>query len=308
MSEVLETFSARLDQATVRAMSARSDLPALLRVASHYGMIVLLGFLIWRVSSSWGVAWALPLIVAQGFFVAFLFVVVHEMAHKTAFRNRFANLAVGYLSAVAIALPYEYYCLFHWEHHRHTQDPKRDPELLVAVPTSSDTWLAVAYSGLVQLGGRFRLMAKHALTGRVVVPWVPKGKRALVVREARIHLAIYAVLLIGSVAASSALLLWVWVLPLLIGQLMLRPYLYAEHVGCAETRSALENTRTTYTNAFLKWFAWNMPYHAEHHAYPSVPFHSLPALNRIIAGDIANQGQGYRAVTRETWTWFRQTR
>ena len=35
--------------------------------------------------------WALPLIVVQGYFVAFLFMVVHETAHKTAFRSRGAQ-------------------------------------------------------------------------------------------------------------------------------------------------------------------------------------------------------------------------
>ena len=42
------------------------------------------------------------------------------------------------------------------------------------------------------------------------------------------------------------------------------------------TRSAFQNTRTTYTGAVVKWVAWNMPYHVEHHAYPSIPFHALP--------------------------------
>jgi fatty acid desaturase len=51
-----------------------------------------------------------------------------------------------------------------------------------------------------------------------------------------------------------------------------------------------------------------MPFHVEHHAYPSVPFHALPKLNAIIDERIAYRGQGYRAVTRETWAWFRQAR
>ena len=57
-----------------------------------------------------------------------------------------------------------------------------------------------------------------------------------------------------------------------------------------------------------KWFAWNMPFHAEHHAYPSVPFHALPKLNAIIADRIAYRGDGYRKVTRQTWAWFRRAR
>lgn len=88
-------------------------------------MILLAGALIWKVSSTWSVLWALPLMVVQGYVVAFLFMAVHETAHKTAFRSRGLNLTVGYLSAFIIGLPYEYYCLFHWDHHRYTQDPER---------------------------------------------------------------------------------------------------------------------------------------------------------------------------------------
>ena len=265
----------------------------------------LMGASIWLVSSTRGLVWALPLLPLQGYFVAFLFMAVHETAHKTAFRSRPLNLLVGYISGFAIALPYEYYCLFHWDHHRHTQDPDKDPELIVGVKPASDTQLAIAYSGLQQMTGRIWLMLRHAATGRVTVPWVPDNKRATVVREARCYAALYLLLLLGSIILHSAILLWVWVLPLLLGQMILRPYLYAEHTGCEEARSAFHNTRTTYTVRFVRWFAWNMPYHVEHHAYPSVPFHALPDLNRIVDGDIVYRGQGYLAVTRETLAWFR---
>jgi fatty acid desaturase len=292
----------------LRELSARSNFQGLVRVVSHYGVIAVLGTLIWMVSSRYGIGWALPLIAVQGYFVAFLFMAVHETAHKTAFQNRALNLAVGHLSSFAIALPYEYYCLFHWDHHRHTQDPDRDPELLVGPVPASDAHLALAYSGLLQVAIRVRLMLRHALTGNVSVPWVPAQKRGIVVTEARAYVAAYALLLIASFALHSAILLWIWIIPLLFGQMILRPYLYAEHTGCERTRSAFQNTRTTYTARFVKWFTWNMPYHVEHHAYPSVPFHALPKLNRIVADEIVFRGHGYRAVTRETWAWFRQTR
>ena len=110
-----------LNSAMLRELSVRSDLQGIVRAASHYGAIGIFGTLIWLVSSTYGIAWALPLIVVQGYFVAFLFMVVHETAHKTAFRSRALNLALGHLSSFAIGLPYEYYCLFHWDHHRYTR-------------------------------------------------------------------------------------------------------------------------------------------------------------------------------------------
>jgi fatty acid desaturase len=297
-----------LSPAVLRELSARSDLQGAVRTASHYGAVAIVGALIWLVSSRYGLAWAMPLMLVQAYLVAFLFMPMHETAHKTAFRNRGLNLAVGHLSAFAIAHRYEYYCLFHWDHHRYTQDPDKDPELVVGVKPSSDTQLAIAYTGLLQLAGREWLMLRHAVTGKVSLPWIPENKRAIIVREARLYLVAYLLLLLASLVLHTAILLWVWIIPLLVGQLILRPYLYAEHTGCERTRSAFDNTRTTYTGVVMKWFAWNMPYHVEHHAYPSIPFHALPKLNRIVADRIAFRGQGYRAVTRETWAWFRRTR
>ena len=297
-----------LTPAMLRELSVRSDLQGLVRAASHYGVIAILGTLIWLVSSRYGIAWALPLIIAQSYFVAFLFMVVHETAHKTAFKSRGLNLAFGHLSSFAVFLPYEYYCLFHWDHHRYTQDPARDPELLSVPIPRSDTGLAFSYTGLRQVAFRVGLLLRHALTGNATSPWIPESKRHVIVREARLYVAFYIVLLLASLALHTSILLWVWVVPAIVGQSFLRPYLYAEHTGCERTRSAFQNTRTTYTAMFVKWFAWNMPYHVEHHAYPSIPFHALPKLNEIVAEQIVYRGPGYIAVTRQTWAWFRRAR
>jgi fatty acid desaturase len=297
-----------LTPAMLRELSARSNFQGAVRSLCHYGVIMLIGTLIWKVIATYGVLWALPLVAVQGYFVAFLFMAVHETAHKTAFKSRGLNLVVGYLSGFIVGLPYEYYCLFHWDHHRYTQDPDKDPELVVGVKPKSDMQLALAYSGLLQVAGRLRLMLGHAVTGKVVVPWIPETKRAIIVTEGRAYVALYAVLFALSLWFSSALLLWIWIVPLMIGQFFLRPYLYAEHTGCERTRSAFQNTRTTYTAAIVKWFAWNMPYHVEHHAYPSIPFHALPKLNEIVDGEIIYRGRGYIVTTRETWAWFRRQR
>ena len=303
------TIEARaLTPAQLKELSVRSNAPGALRALSHFGAILLTGTLLWMVLTRYGVLFALPLIIAQGFLVAFLFMPVHEAAHKTVFRTRWLNTALGHLSSLIIMYPYEYYALFHWDHHRFTQDPARDPELMFATVPRSDTQLAIAYSGIVYLFKRVRLMFRHAITGTVTVPWIPDNKRAMVVREARSYALVYLLLLIASVASSSTLLLWVWLIPLVVGQWFLRPYLFAEHTGCEHTRSAFENTRTTYTGELMKWFSWNMPFHVEHHAYPSVPFHALPKLNDIVDSRIAHRGDGYLAVTRETWTWFRRAR
>jgi fatty acid desaturase len=42
-----------------------------------------------------------------------------------------------------------------------------------------------------------------------------------------------------------------------------------------------------------------MPYHAEHHAYPALPFHALPKAHALLKARIAVQAPGYIAVHRE---------
>ena len=61
----------------------------------------------------------------------------------------------------------------------------------------------------------------------------------------------------------------------------------------------LENSRTTRSLAPIRRLAWNMPYHAEHHACPALPFHALPAAHRLLQARIAVQAPGYVAVHRE---------
>ena len=72
----------------------------------------------------------------------------------------------------------------------------------------------------------------------------------------------------------------------------------AEHTGCANGPDMIANTRTTLTNPVIRLIAWNMPYHTEHHVYPSVPFHALPVLHAEMKPYIQVMGPGYIGVHR----------
>ena len=55
-------------------------------------------------------------------------------------------------------------------------------------------------------------------------------------------------------------------------------------------RNGLTNTRTTLTNAAVRLLMWNMPFHAEHHLYPSIPFHRLADAHADAAGEAGIRG------------------
>jgi fatty acid desaturase len=291
--DALVRFTAhQLPREDLHVLMARSDGPALLRTVWHFGVLVITGSLLWRLRST---PWVLPLLVAHGYVLAFVFCAVHETAHRTAFRTRWLNAVIGTLAGLLTVWPYRNYRVYHWEHHRYTQDPERDPELFVAKPESLLAYLFVLTgipNALRRVGDILRLAV-----GRADRPWMAPAERRPLIVEARAYLSVYVAVAMASVLVGSPIALLVWMGPWVIGQVFLRPYLLAEHTGCASTRDCLENTRTTLTLAPVRLFAWNMPYHAEHHAYPAVPFHALPRLHERVRSRIENLEPGYIAAT-----------
>ncbi|MCP4390198.1 MAG: fatty acid desaturase, partial [Gammaproteobacteria bacterium] len=187
--------------------------------------------------------------------------------------------------------------VFHYAHHRHTQNPELDPELIDMKPLIREHyWLYL--TGLPTWWQSLTSIWRHA-TGIVDESYIEERHHASIITEARIHLGGYALLFLISLFASSAFLWWFWVLPALVGQPMLRLYLLAEHSGCDLSDNMLENSRTTYTTPWVCFLAWNMPYHAEHHYLASVPFHALPALHAYTGQRVKFKGDGYYRVNRE---------
>src|SRR5690606_35980202 len=124
--------------------------------------------------------------------------------------------------------------------------------------------------------GNARLISRLA-RGVEKAAYLPDRARPRMEREARLMLVLYAAALLS--LAWSSLLFWVWILPALLGQPLLRLYLLAEHGDCPQVADMFDNTRTTFTNRLVRFLAWNMPYHVEHHVLSTVPFHLLPALH-----------------------------
>ncbi len=230
--------------------------------------------------------------VLHGIVLSFLFCAQHESIHRTAFKSRWLNDAVAWLCGALLVLPPEYFRLFHFAHHRFTQDPIRDPELADTGPMTLWAYLW-RMSGIPFWRDRLTVTLTHALSGRVRESFVPPEKTGRIVREARLLWAWYLCVLVVSVDWHRAEALTYWILPALLGQPFLRLFLLAEHAGCVLSDDMLENTRTTRTNAVVRALSWRMPYHAEHHCFPSVPFHSLAALHVLIGQQVRVTSSGY---------------
>ncbi|MEX0924264.1 MAG: fatty acid desaturase family protein [Rhodovibrionaceae bacterium] len=287
--------SAAVPYAELKALSEPSDRAGLLHLLGHFCLILATAALIWL--SREEIWLLLPAMLLHGVAITFLFAPLHETIHRTAFRSKGLNDAVAWFAGAVLLLPPVYFRYFHFAHHRHTQDPARDPEIATPRPATWRGYL-LHVSGLPYWIGYIRILLVHAF-GRVSEPFVPKGRRGEIVAEARILLAVYlGIAAASAVLATDAALLY-WVIPALLGQPFLRLYLLAEHGRCPLVRDMLANTRTTLTSGLVRFLAWNMPYHTEHHVYPALPFHRLPQAHALLKDKLRVTTPGYLAFHRD---------
>lgn len=285
----------------LRALNRRTDRQGLLQCLRHAGLIAATAALVHAAAGGW---WLVPALLLHGIALTALFAPLHEGSHRTVFHSRWPNRAIAWTAGLALMLPPTWFRHFHLAHHRHTQDHDLDPELIEPKPTTMVQYLWVA-TGLPFWRSALANLARLAAGRLDGMDYVPARERDTVVREARIVVTLYAVLAAGALAfsAGTAVLLY-WLVPMLLGQPFLRLYLLAEHTGCPETADGLTNTRTTLCSAPVRWLMWNMPYHAEHHLYPSVPFHALPALHRDVREHLGVVAPGYPAAHRSIRSQF----
>ena len=273
------------------SLTRKSDREGLLALSWHGGAILATGALIVAEVPGWPLL--LPL---QGVLIVFLFTLLHETVHRTVFETLWLNDVVARVSGFLIGLPSDWFRYFHFAHHRHTHDPERDPELAAPKPATLGQYLAHV-SGLPVWWSQAKTLIRNAL-GRCDDEFVPVARLPRVRKEAQLQLLAYAALAGLSLASGSTLLLFAWVIPILLGQPVLRLYLMAEHGRCPHVDNMFENSRTTFTNALVRRLAWNMPYHAEHHAFPAVPFYRLPELHALTRSHLTVTEPGYLAFHR----------
>jgi fatty acid desaturase len=291
------TGTETLDAAHVKRLQRRTDWHGLIYFAGHALTQVATGVLVWLVGGS---ILVVPAVLLHGFVLALWFAPMHECTHGTAFRTRRLGRFVGLVAGFLIWRPPLYFKYRHAAHHTFTQNPQEDPDI-VRMPRTFREYLAVAFG--VSFWSKLGTILVRSALGRfddVERSFIPPEELARVRDETRVFLAAYAGIVVAALATGlGAALLLYWVLPRLASEPFLRLIRIAEHTGAAESPDLLRNTRTVIANPVLRFLFWNMPYHAEHHLVPSLPFHALPKLHREARPHLAYVSSSYWAVHRE---------
>ncbi|MEM9433243.1 MAG: fatty acid desaturase [Pseudomonadota bacterium] len=283
------SFSRRdlLTPAELRTLTERSDARGWAQMASHWAAIGLVGVAHAFALGSW---WVLLTGAALGILLNFLYAAQHELSHATVFKTRKLNEVFGRVIGFVQLFPRDFDQVMHFAHHQYTQDWERDGEL-VREPYTLTTYL-LWLSGVTYWRNRIIGNIRRA-RGIIVEPYIKANEEAKIIREARIHIALYAVIFLVSVALGTWAALWFWLLPMVLTKPVHQLQNTIEHLGLSHENDILENTRSTRTNAAIRWLCWQMPYHTAHHTFPAVPFWKLRELNDKIedtTGEVHRMG------------------
>jgi fatty acid desaturase len=264
---------ARMDPAELAQLQKRSDAKGCARLAWHLAAIAISAY-VYAAALAHGRGLAALAALAYGFTLVTMFAAMHECVHRTAFATRALNDGVAWFAGLLSFYNSTFYRPYHAWHHRFTQIPGKDPELDDDKPESIGGYL-FELSGVTWWIGKLKTYATIASGKTSAYPFLNDQTARAVVRSVRLQLAAYALLALTSVALGQPYFVSFWLLPVAVGQPLLRAILLAEHTGCSQDDDASTNTRTTLTLWPVRLLMWEMPYHAEHHRYPALPFFSL---------------------------------
>ncbi len=211
----------------------------------------------------------------------------HECSHGTAFKTDWMNNVVY---EVASFMVMRESLVWRWSHTRHHSDTiivGRDPEIQVPRPPDIKGMVLSVFN----IGGYkayFPGLIRHAFGSMTDAEktYVPEGEFARVYRNARICAILYSIVIGVSICFHTWIPVFLFMLPQFFGTWLMILHNTTQHAGLAE--NVLDhrlNCRTVYMNIVSRFIYWNMNYHVEHHMFPLVPYHALPALHKEIMDD-----------------------
>lgn len=278
-------YKTEIPRKRMKELMQRSDERATRDTALWLGLMVLfagIGIALW---GSW---WAVPFFLAYG-------VLYgsggdsrwHECSHGTAFKTPWKNEVVY---QIACFMMMRNPVTWKWSHSRHHTDTiivGRDIEISVKRPPNIALTL-LAFVGVVDVYHAMKTMLINDM-GQMRAEdkdYVPESEWPKVYKVARIWTAIYAATIAASLIFTSWLPLVLIGLPRIYGAWHHVLTGIIQHAGLAEdTLDHRLNSRTCYMNPVSQFIYWNMNYHLEHHMFPMVPYHMLPALHEEMKKD-----------------------
>ena len=296
-----EWYHTDIPRKEMKDLMKRADSPAIRDTILLFTAMVLfagIGIALWP---GW---WSAPFWLAYGvLYGSAMDSRWHECSHGTAFKTRHYN---DWLYQIASFCMVRNPVSWRWSHARHHTDTiivGRDPEIVLMRPPALAR-VILNFFGLLDAPKGWARMVTNAM-GRIhpeEADYIPEQEQPKVIRVARIWVAIYAATIGLAVATGSILPLMVIGLPRFYGAWHHVMTGLLQHGGLADNVIDHRlNSRTVYMNPVSRFIYWNMNYHVEHHMFPMVPYHQLPALHAAIRHDLPAPNRSIAEGFAEMW-------
>jgi fatty acid desaturase len=281
-----EWYACPIPRKRLKELMRRRDGPAIRDTLLWFALLGLTGWLGWHF---WGTWWCVPAFMVYGvLYCSCSDSRWHECGHRTAFKTTWMNDVVYEMASFMVLRESTSWRWSHVRHHTDTIIVGRDPE--ISVPRPPDILAIMLGFFSLKAGPReYSRILLHCL-GKLTAEeasYIPDTERRKVFRVARIWAFLYAAVIAWALAMRSLLPLMLIGLPSFYGAWLLVVFGLTQHAGLAE--DVLDhrlNCRTVYMNPVFRFVYWNMNYHLEHHIFPMVPYHALPALHEEMKADL----------------------
>ncbi len=289
------TSGIKLDRAVLKQLGERNDADGLKWLATWaVFLIVTGGALYWTLYAASSPLWVIPATIAFGSVLALPgYALSHECAHATAFRTKWLNETCYWVASLIYFEPPHHRRIAHGRHHSHTWVEGLDAQITFHSPMKFWGWLQ-EISGIGQLIYSIGLVLRNAV-GRPDAyqrRYCKPEDLSRIRRESWLFAAILLGLAVVAIAGQNWIVTFI-LLPRLVGGVAMGYFVVLQHAEAERnTPDIRESTRSVSTTWLGRFLYMNMSYHVEHHLYPSIPFHALPALSDALAGQLPEPDPG----------------
>ena len=283
-----------LSKQELKALYRRSDGKGLVYFGGWFALTAAAGSLYYLSLPTY---WMVPALMLYGTLLALGYAMSHETTHGTAFRTRWLNEAVFWFTSLIYGHEPYHRRYSHASHHTYTE--MRGVDAQKAWDSPMTLWDYIKkWSGIGEIMGFPKIVLPHAAghIPQAVKAYTPESEQPKLIWGARVFLGLH-VLFIGGFALAGD-----WTIPFVLfyiprlvgGPLANNVFDITQHSEMKEdVLDMRENTRSVRTTWWTNFIYSNMSYHCEHHLYPLVPFHALPALNKKIRTQLPTPSAGF---------------
>ncbi len=294
-----EWYISPIPRHRLKELMKRKDGPAIRDTFIWLAALIISGYAAYL---SWGTWWAVPAFLLYGtLYMTPAVAKWHEFSHGTAFKTSWMNEVMYQVCSFMIMVQATNYRWSHARHHTDTIIVGSDPEINTPRPP---VWskLIIDFFRLKSGPRVLKTQILHCFghLNEVEKELIPESEYRKLFWESRIYMLTLFSIVVLCIYTGSLLPAMFVGLTLFYGSYLTLLLVFTQHLGLNE--DVLDhrlNTRTFYTNPILRFLYSNMNYHMEHHMFPMVPYHALPALHEEIKHDCPPANPSFRTALKE---------